>query len=139
MHPILAIDHGDARIGLAATDMLGIAVHPVGTIQVADGHPVEDISAEITKRAVQTLVIGLPLHLDGSEGPSAAKVRAFAAQLTAAHPNIALHFCDERLTTVAAAEKLRAVGKNARKQKSIIDQAAAMEILETFLEEQGLT
>lgn len=137
-HPILAIDHGAARTGLAATDLLGIAVHPAGTVQMADGRAIEEIGEVIRSRQIRTLVIGLPLQLDGTEGAAAKKIRSFAEQLAAEHPGLPLHFCDERLTTVSASEKLHASGKKAKKQKQIIDQAAAMEILESFLMEQDL-
>ena len=113
MHPILAIDHGDARIGLAATDPLGIAAHPVETIEVARTDPLQRIAEIVAERQVQTIVIGLPLRLDGSEGSSAAKVRAFAEELAKTLPGIPLEFSDERLTTASAAEKLRAAGKSA--------------------------
>ena len=135
MHPVLAIDHGDARIGLAATDPLGIAAHPVETIHRQSVDPIERIAAIVAERQVQHILLGLPLRLDGSEGSSAEKVRAFGAQLTAALPGIPLEYVDERLSTVAASEKLRQAGRPAKRQKDIIDQAAALEILNDWLNE----
>ena len=132
-HPVLAIDHGDARIGIAATDAAGIMAHPVETIQVRECDPIERIAGLVDQRQVQQLVLGLPLRLDGSEGDAAAKVRAFGDQLHARIPDIPLHYCDETLTTVAAADKLHEAGKNSRRQKDIIDQAAAVEILNSWL------
>ena len=133
-HPILAIDHGDARIGIAATDPIGIMAHPVETIQVKDGFPIERIAELVSQRQVKQLVLGLPLRMDGSEGDAAKKVRAFGDKLHQRLPDIPLHYCDETLTTVAAAEKLHQAGKNAKHQKQIIDQAAAVEILNSWLE-----
>jgi putative Holliday junction resolvase len=71
--------------------------------------------------------------MDGSEGHATAKIRAFGDQLRTRFPNLPLDYADERLSTVSAAEKLRSAGKNARKQKQIIDQAAAVEILNDWL------
>jgi len=73
--------------------------------------------------------------MDGSEGSSAAKVRAFACRLHERIPSIPLVFVDETLTTFAAANKLREAGRNAKQQKSVIDQAAAVEILNAWMGE----
>lgn len=133
-HPILAIDHGDARIGIAATDVVGIMAHPVETIQVREGNPIERIRELVAQRQVKQLVLGLPIRMDGTEGTAANKVRAFGDELHQAIPDIPLHYCDETLTTVAAADKLHQAGKNAKHQKQIIDQAAAVEILNSWLD-----
>lgn len=135
MHPVLAIDHGDARIGLAATDLLGIAAHPVETIHRHATDPLERIAAVVAERQVKHILLGLPLRLDGSEGPSAQKVRAFGDQLAAVLPDVPLEYVDERLSTVAASEKLRQAGRPAKRQKDVIDQAAALEILNDWLNE----
>jgi len=132
-HPALGIDHGDARIGIAATDDFGILAHPVETIDCAKTDPIERIAELARIRGVHTLVVGLPVRMDGSEGDSAAKVRAFADQLRARIPDIPLVFVDETLSTSSAAAKLREAGRNARKQKSVIDQAAAVEILNYWM------
>lgn len=132
-HPILAIDHGDARIGIAATDAAGIMAHPVETIQVSEVDPVERIADLVAARQVKQIVLGLPIRMDGSEGEAAKKVRCFGEKLQLRLPGMPLHYCDETLTTVAAAGKLHQAGKNARHQKKIIDQAAAVEILNSWL------
>jgi putative Holliday junction resolvase len=79
------------------------------------------------------LVVGLPLRMDGSEGDAAAKVRAFASQLHERIGTVPLVFVDETLTTSSAAAKLREAGRNARQQKPVIDQAAAVEILNLWM------
>lgn len=132
-HPVLAIDHGDARIGIAASDAAGIMAHPVETIQVDGVDPIERIAELVLERQVKQIVLGLPLRMDGSEGKAAGKVRAFGDKLQLRLPGVPLHYCDETLTTVAAADKLHQAGKNARHQKQIIDQAAAVEILNSWL------
>lgn len=132
-HPALGIDHGDARIGVAATDDFGILAHPVETIDRAKTDPVSRIAELVERRKIRTLVVGLPLRMDGSEGDSAAKVRAFADLLRERLPAIPLVFTDESLTTSAAAAKLREAGRKTKQQKSVIDQAAAVEILTTWM------
>ena len=133
-HPALGIDYGDARFGIAATDPFGILAHPVETIDVRKDDPVERIAVLVAERGIKQLILGLPLNLDGEEGPAAEKVRKFAEKLTARLPELPLVFIDETMTTVDAAEKLREVGRNAKKQKAIIDQAAAVEILRRWME-----
>lgn len=135
-HPVLAIDHGEARIGLAITDPVGIMAHPLETIHVKNTPPIERISTLVKERQVKQLVLGLPIRMDGTEGTAAERIRAFGAELTV-KIDLPLHYIDESLTTVAAAEKLHQAGKNARKQKSIIDQAAAVEILTAWLSQNS--
>ncbi len=137
-HPVLAIDHGQARIGLAATDELGIAAHPVETIHTARTDPLQRITELISERGIRLILLGLPLRLDGTEGDAARRVRAFGTELTAAIPGIPLLYSDERLSTTTASQKLREAGKSARDQKKIIDQAAALEILNDWLAENDL-
>ena len=132
-HPALGIDYGEARIGVAATDEFGILAHPVETIDCRRSDPVARIGEIARERNVRILVVGLPLRLDGSEGDAAEKVRKFAKKLEQSLPDIPLQFVDESFTTIDAAEKLHAAGKNAKRQKSIIDQAAAVEILRVWM------
>jgi putative Holliday junction resolvase len=109
----------------------------VETIEVIRVDPVTRIAQLAEARTIRTLVLGLPLRMDGSEGDAAAKVRAFADQLRERLPAIPLVMVDETLTTSSAAAKLRAAGRNARQQKALIDQAAAVEILNLWMEENG--
>ncbi len=132
-HPALGIDHGDARIGIAATDDFGILAHPVETIDCARTDAIGRIVLLTEMCGIRTLVLGLPLRMDGSEGTSAAKVRTFAELLQARLPDIPLVFVDEALTTSSATAKLREAGRNARQQKAVIDQAAAVEILNLWM------
>ncbi|WAC20029.1 Holliday junction resolvase RuvX [Luteolibacter sp. SL250] len=137
-HPALGIDHGDARIGIAATDDFGILAHPVETIDRAKTDPVERIVQLAALRKIRTLVVGLPLRMDGGEGASSIKVRKFAKELRERLPDIPVVFVDETLTTSSASAKLREAGKKAKNQKGIIDQAAAVEILNSWMEYGGL-
>lgn len=137
IHPCLAIDLGDARIGIAATDDMGIMAHPVETIHRDQTEPIKRIVELVAERRVRTLVLGLPLHSDGREGDAAAKARGFGEQLSSRLPELPLHFIDESFTTLSAATKLREAGRKAKQQKAIIDQAAAVEILNAWLEHQA--
>ena len=129
----MAIDHGDARIGVAATDEFGISAHPVETIDCRKTDIIPRILELVRERKIKAVVLGLPLRMDGSEGNSSQKVRKFGEQLREQLAPVPLTYFDERFTTVTASDKLREAGKNAKKQKSIIDQAAALEILNDYL------
>jgi putative Holliday junction resolvase len=110
--------------------------HPVETIDLTHGSDglarIRDISE---MRKVKTLVVGLPLRLDGTEGDSAKKVKHYAEKLTRMLPHLTLVFVDETYSTMDASQKLHEAGKNARKQKAVIDQVAAVEILNRWMEE----
>ena len=129
------MDYGDSRIGIAATDDFGIMAHPVETIHRDGKDPLGRIAEIAAIRKTRTLVVGLPLRLDGSEGDSAKKVRDFARKLANTLPTLPMVFVDETYTTADASEKLRDAGRKAHQQKHIIDQAAAVEILNRWMEE----
>ena len=134
MHPALGIDYGQARIGIAATDACGILAHPVESIHLDRTEPLERIAQLAAERGVRTLVLGLPLRLDGTEGTACEKVRAFGEKLHARLPELPLVYVDEFLTTTMAQEKLHAAGKKAKDFRPIIDQAAAVEILNAWMQ-----
>lgn len=136
MHPALGIDFGQARIGIAATDACGILAHPVESIHLDRTEPLERIAQLVAERGIRTLVLGLPLRLDGTEGTACEKVRAFGEKLQARLPELPLVYVDEFLTTTVAQEKLHAAGKKAKDFRPIIDQAAAVEILNNWMENQ---
>ena len=131
----LGIDHGEARIGIALSDGLGLFAHPLETIHVAETEPLARIVALVRQHGVDTVVIGLPLRLNGNEGTATRKVRGFARELIPVLPaGVALVECDERLSTVTAQERLAQSGKKARNQP--IDQVAAAVILQDYLDAQ---
>ena len=135
MHPALGIDFGQARIGIAATDPCGILAHPVESIHLSKTEPLGRIAELVAQKGIRSLVLGLPLRLDGTEGTACEKVRAFGRKLAARFPELPLIYVDEFLTTTVAQEKLHKAGKKAKDFKPIIDQAAAVEILNTWLEQ----
>ena len=84
-------------------------------------------------RQIRTLGLGLPVRIDGTEGTAAEKVRRFGAKLAARVPEVPLVYVDEAYTTMDAAAKLREAGRKAKQQKAVIDQAAAVAILENWM------
>lgn len=135
----LGIDLGEARIGLAISDDLGMMAHPLETIEVKKvADPLNRI-AEIAERdRISTIVLGLPRNMDGSYGPAAEKTRAFAEKLKGRLPNCPIRFWDERLTSVAAQKSLHASGRNVKQSRPIIDQVAAQLILQGWLDSQSM-
>jgi putative Holliday junction resolvase len=130
---IAALDVGDARIGVAVSDELGITAQGIGVVRRVGGR--RDLEALATLLAPYTperLVVGLPLNMNGSEGPQATRVRAFATQV-ADHLKLPLEFWDERLTTVAAERSLLEADLSRRRRKELVDKVAASLILQGYL------
>jgi len=133
----LGLDHGDARIGVAISDELGMLAHPHSTIAVAAGDPIPTIAALVATERIGTIVLGMPRNMDGTYGPAAEKVRAFAERLRAAVA-CPIKLWDERMTTKAAQRGLHAAGRNTKQSRSVIDQAAAQLILQGWLDSQAM-
>jgi putative Holliday junction resolvase len=134
----LGIDHGDARIGLAISDELGMLAHPLETIVIKDvTDPVARIAEIVERDKIGTIILGMPRNMDGSYGPAAEKVKAFAEKLRTAVA-CPVRLWDERLTTKAAQRSLQAAGRNTRQGRSVIDQAAAQLILQGWLDSQAM-
>ncbi len=129
----LAIDLGDKRTGLAVgDDETGLAT-PAVTLPVTLGPAlVEAVVRMIREHEVDTLVLGLPLNADGSEGPRARGTRKFGVSLQDA-TNVPLYYQDERLTTYAANQRLAGTGRTHKQKKAVRDAIAAAEILQDFL------
>lgn len=134
----LALDWGRARIGVAASDPNGILAHPVETVP-AGPRALARIAVLVAEYDPLEVVVGLPRNLAGAEGPAAAAVREVAAELAAALPGVPIRLVDERLTTVAASRQLSSAGRNTRRQRSVIDQAAAVALLEQTLQHERTT
>jgi len=132
MNRALGIDHGEARIGLAISDELGMLAHPLKTLD-ARGKPIEEIAAIVAEKNIAIIVLGLPKNMNGSEGPAAEKARAFAEKLRAAI-SCPVKLWDERLTTTAAQRSLHEAGRDVKKSRAVIDQAAAQILLQTYLD-----
>lgn len=131
---ILGLDVGDRRIGLAISDPLGYTAQPLFTLHRAGRKAdFKSLGRVMRKHGVKEVVVGNPLHLSGDQSPQAAKALAFAEQLQREF-NIAVHLWDERLTTTEAHRHLDNAGHAAAGRKGIIDQVAAVLILQSFLE-----
>ena len=131
---VMAIDYGDARTGLAVSDLSGQLAGDAWTVSGWDPEVLAaTIAREAASRGVQKLVLGLPRNMDGSEGPRAQKSRDFGA-LLAQKTGLDVEMWDERLTTVHAHRILTDVGKHGKKRKATIDAVAATLILEGYLQ-----
>ena len=134
----LALDWGKARIGVAASDPGGILAHPVETV-AAGPNALPRIRALVTEYRPFELVLGLPRNLAGAEGPAAIAMREVAVTLAAFLPGLPIRLVDERLTTVSASRQLANAGRNTRRQRAVIDQAAAVALLEQALQHERTT
>ncbi|MBD0419546.1 Holliday junction resolvase RuvX [Streptomyces sp. TRM S81-3] len=136
----LAIDVGDARIGVASCDPDGILATPVETVPGRDLPAAHRRLRQLVEEYEPIeVVVGLPRSLKGGEGPAAAKARGFAQELAKGIAPVAVRLVDERMTTVTAAQGLRASGVKSKKGRSVIDQAAAVIILQQALESERVS
>jgi putative Holliday junction resolvase len=134
MSRILAIDLGSKRVGLAMTDPLRMIASPYKTLHYrSDRQLISDVLAIVKANAVETVVIGLPLHQDSSESEGSARSRSFAAKLNRNGVDTVLW--DERFTSRDAEEALKRCGLDRRHALSKIDSIAASYILEDYLTE----
>ncbi len=131
----LAIDHGQKRTGLAVSDGGGTMAFPYGMIP-ADSRMIAAVKDVIQKERIDAVVIGLPLNMNGSEGPRAAAVRAFAQQLGKA-VSIPIVFCDERLSSYEAEQKLGQLNLSDIQKKQKVDATAATLILQRYIDSQS--
>lgn len=144
----MALDIGDARIGVASSDPYGILATPVETVQRGPGD-LDRIVTLVAELEVFEIVIGLPRSLSGGEGPAAVRIRETAAQVAAkvaatavtgralgsgSEDGIGVRLVDERFTTVTAERQLRERGKKGSKRRAVVDQAAAVVILQHALD-----
>jgi len=133
----LGIDPGDARIGVARSDPTGFLATPVETVKRGRGDlaRIRAILAQIGEEStLLEVVVGLPRSLKGGENPATAKVRDFAAQLARRVAPLQVRLVDERLTTVSAEAILRDRGRKGQDRRSVVDQAAAVLILQHALD-----
>jgi len=133
--PVLALDYGAKRIGLAVSDAAAEFAFPLTELERRDEkRDREALCTLAAERGVVQLVVGLPLHMDGRAGPEAAAARAFAEALGNA-TGLPVELLDERWTTQEARRSLRAVQPRRRKrERARVDSAAAALLLRTFLD-----
>ena len=130
---VMAIDYGDARIGLAVSDLLGTLCGEAWTMEEWNMERASRrIAEEAEKREVGTLVLGLPKNMDGSEGPRAEKSRQFR-ELLLADSGLPVVLWDERRSSIEAHAILHAAGKKEKQHRRTVDAVAASLILEGYL------
>ncbi|WP_433207701.1 Holliday junction resolvase RuvX [Dactylosporangium sp. CS-047395] len=137
----LGIDVGSVRVGVAACDPDGILASPVATVprdQKPEPDKVPADMAEILRYADEyeavELVVGLPINLAGQEGPAAVLIRQYADRLAEVAAPRPVVLTDERMSTATAARRLSERGVRGRRQRAVVDQAAAVEILQGWLD-----
>ena len=134
----LGIDPGDARIGVARSDPSGFLASPVETVRRGKGDLARLARLARDDEAME-IVVGLPRSLSGGEGPAAEKTRHFAARLAQRVAPIPVRLVDERLTTVSAEAMLRDRGRKGQQRRAVVDQAAAVLILQHALDTERST
>ncbi|GAA3821492.1 Holliday junction resolvase RuvX [Cellulomonas soli] len=137
----LAVDVGTVRVGLAASDPDGLVATPVETlarVKASNARPVPSdvlrIVDEVHERGAALVYVGLPRHLSGAEGASSAGARAYAVLLAQAVAPVPVRLVDERMSTVSAHQALYASGRSGRRHRQVVDQAAAVVILQSALD-----
>ncbi|WP_404386929.1 Holliday junction resolvase RuvX [Knoellia locipacati] len=139
----LGVDVGTVRVGVAVSDPSGVLASPHATLRrtwpEGAGAAEDDIAviAELaSERGAVEIVVGLPRSLSGGEGAAAEAVRKYAAELARRVAPVGVRLVDERLTSVDAHRALRQSGVDGRRQRAVVDQAAAVLILQSGLDEE---
>jgi putative Holliday junction resolvase len=129
----MGLDVGDRRIGVAVSDPLGLTAQPVITlVRTNRRQDLKSLQRLIRKYCCAEIVVGNPLYMSGDQSPQAAKAQAFA-QMLRDETGLPIHLWDERLTTTEAHRHLHAAGRPGSEHKAVVDQVAAVLILEGFL------
>ncbi|MGH3712445.1 MAG: Holliday junction resolvase RuvX [Micromonosporaceae bacterium] len=134
----IGVDVGKVRIGLAASDPDGLLATPVRTVARAtrrgDSNDLVEIADVVREYDAVEVVVGLPVTLAGQEGQAAGEVRQFAERLARIVAPIPVCLADERMSTVVATRRLSERGVRGRRRRTVVDQAAAVEILQGYLD-----
>jgi len=137
MPRILAIDHGTVRIGLAISDDMELVASPLKTLDARDeaGHQIAHI---VRERHIARIIIGMPFHMNGQRGAAAERVEKFAAYLgKILQHEVPIEFVDERLSSVEAEASMSRAGITGKRERNeIVDQLAAVVILQDYLNSQ---
>jgi putative holliday junction resolvase len=132
---VMGVDVGTVRVGVALSDPSGTLASPLETLRRApDGSDLDRLAELVVEHEVIEVVVGEPKHLSGASGASAQDATAYSQALADRVPDVPVLLIDERLSTVTAASSLRASGLDSRQQRGVIDQAAAVVILQQFLD-----
>jgi putative holliday junction resolvase len=134
----LGVDPGDARIGIARSDPTGFLATPVETVRRGKGD-LRRIARLVAEHEAVEVVVGLPRSLSGGEGPAAVKTRVWADTLAGVLAPVPVRLVDERLTTLSAEAMLRDRGVKGQARRAVVDQAAAVVILQQALDTERAT
>ena len=133
----MSLDIGDATIGVAVSDLLGLTAQGVETIRRTElSADLDRLGVLAEEYEVVAFVAGLPKHMNGDEGERCEIVRAFMANVAERFPALEIHYWDERLSTVAASRALIEGDVSRKKRRKVIDKMAAVYILQGFLDRQ---
>lgn len=132
----IGVDVGSVRVGVSACDPSGLLATPVVTLarDAEGGSDQRDLAGLVVERAAVEVVVGLPRSLSGGEGPAAAAAREYARSLARQVAPVPVRLVDERLSTVSAHQALRRSGVRERKGRPVVDQVAAVVILQHALD-----
>ncbi len=130
---VLGLDPGTKRVGVAVSDPLGITAQPRGVLDGGDPHLMEAIAALAVEVGAERIVVGLPVSLNGSEGPAAIAAREFAAAVGEA-TGLPVELADERFTSVTAERVLVQAGLSGRRRRAVRDRVAAAVMLQAYLD-----
>ena len=132
---ILGIDYGDARVGVSITDELNITVQGLETIQRKNSDKIvlKRLDEILEKYDIDTIVVGLPLNLNGTKSQRTEQTEKFIHKLKCKYNNLKIDTMDERLTTVEAHKTMNLLNINKSKKKEIVDTISAVYILEAYL------
>lgn len=132
---VLALDVGTVRIGVAISSLEGNMALPLETIHLkATPNPFPIIQSLLAENGIRHIVVGLPLDLDGTEGPAVRRTRQFVSKLRAIIPDVKIYAQDERFTSQVAENAMMELNTKADKKKQIVDSMAATLILQTWLD-----
>ena len=136
---ILGIDYGEARVGIAITDQLNITVQGLETIQRngSDKVILRRLDEIFEKYEVDTIVVGMPLNMNGTMSERAKITEQFVHKLKCKYNKMEIHTIDERLTTVEAHKTMNFLEVNKNKKKNIVDTISAVYILETYINKKN--
>ena len=137
MKRYMALDIGDATIGIAVSDLLGLTAQGVETIRRTElSADLDCLAVLVQEYDAAAFVAGLPKHMNGDEGTRCAIVRSFMAEAAERFPTMEIYYWDERLSTVAASRALLEGDVSRKKRRKVIDKMAAVYILQGFLDRQ---
>ncbi|MGN9777225.1 Holliday junction resolvase RuvX [Micromonospora sp. H33] len=139
----LGVDVGQVRVGVARSDPHGVLATPLVTLArdltaSPDAVPsdIAELAALVAEHEAVEVVVGLPVTLAGKQGPAAVHAKAYAGRLADVIAPVPVALTDERMSTVVASRRLAERGVRGRRQRAVVDQAAAVEILQSWLDAQ---